>query len=189
MKSTDSQKKSLRQELRAAGRELSSQQRAAASAAIVARLQALIEQHPEWSGIASFIALPDEPDLAPLHSAMPGRRWCLPRIDADSPMHFHEFSATAGDQLVPGKFGLLQPDPQRHPIVPPDQISAILVPAAGLSPEGLRLGKGGGYYDRYLPQLARTVPKIGVVFEAQIRDQIPSEAHDCKVDYVITESR
>ena len=64
-----------------------------------------------------------------------------------------------------------------------DTIDLIIVPALGYDRQGNRIGRGGGYYDRLLPQLKAT--KIGVCFPFQLVDKVPTEEFDSKVDRVI----
>lgn len=68
------------------------------------------------------------------------------------------------------------------PIVTPE---IIIVPGLGFSPEGKRLGRGKGFYDRYFEK--RSAIKIGVAFEMQILNDIPTEPHDMKMDFVVTD--
>lgn len=62
----------------------------------------------------------------------------------------------------------------------------LLVPGLAFTKKGERLGRGGGYFDRYLKNFNST--RIGVCFELQLREQLPCEGHDEKVDVVITEA-
>lgn len=103
-------------------------------------------------------------------------------------MSFHHVNQNNLDDLTATEFGLLEPDPEIHPEVMPEQIDAILVPASGLTRDGRRIGKGGGYYDRYLPRLRTKALKIGVVYETQIRKSLPTDTHDCKVGWIVTEA-
>lgn len=61
----------------------------------------------------------------------------------------------------------------------------LLVPGVGFDNEGARLGRGKGFYDRYLQN--RDVLKIGLAWTEQIVEKIPVEAHDCHMDFIITE--
>lgn len=61
----------------------------------------------------------------------------------------------------------------------------LLVPGVGFDNEGARLGRGKGFYDRYLQD--RDVLKIGLAWTEQIVEKIPVEAHDCHMDFIITE--
>jgi 5-formyltetrahydrofolate cyclo-ligase len=72
-------------------------------------------------------------------------------------------------------------------VVSPAEIAAIIVPGLAFTKRGQRLGRGGGYYDRYLASLPATTMKIGVCFALQIVETLPIEHHDQKMDVVITE--
>jgi 5-formyltetrahydrofolate cyclo-ligase len=63
----------------------------------------------------------------------------------------------------------------------------ILVPGVAFTRAGQRLGRGGGYYDRLLSALPAKAVRLGVCFELQIVDELPSEPHDMRVDGVVTE--
>lgn len=63
----------------------------------------------------------------------------------------------------------------------------IIVPGLGFSKDGARLGRGKGFYDRYLKD--RAVIKIGIGFEMQIIEEIPTDPHDIKMDFVVTDQR
>jgi 5-formyltetrahydrofolate cyclo-ligase len=61
------------------------------------------------------------------------------------------------------------------------------VPGLAFTRKGLRLGRGGGYYDRYLAALPPTTLKIGVCFALQLVDAMPTEPHDQRMNAVVTE--
>ena len=63
----------------------------------------------------------------------------------------------------------------------------LVVPGLGFSESGKRLGRGGGFYDRYLSSFNGTV--VGICYEGQLLKGVPVEPHDCLVSYVITEKR
>ncbi|MDR2173089.1 MAG: 5-formyltetrahydrofolate cyclo-ligase [Burkholderiales bacterium] len=89
---------------------------------------------------------------------------------------------------APGTRGILEPLPER-PVVSPETIDWILVPGVAFTPRGERLGYGGGFYDRLLPQIPKHVPRIVGAFDVQIVDALPVDSHDCSVDAVYTERR
>lgn len=89
------------------------------------------------------------------------------------------------EALVPGVFGILEP--QQGKVVFPEELEIMLLPGLAFSRTGERLGRGGGYYDRYLAKLPPEVLKIGLAFSEQIVQTIPIAEHDLKVDMVITE--
>jgi 5-formyltetrahydrofolate cyclo-ligase len=77
--------------------------------------------------------------------------------------------------------------PEDEPGPDPSQIDVVIVPGTAFTLQGHRLGQGGGWYDRFLPQLAPTCLKIGVCFEPQIVTQLPVETHDVQMDMVVTD--
>ena len=86
-----------------------------------------------------------------------------------------------------GKFGILEPLPSA-PEITPDNLDTLICPGIAFSPSGIRLGQGGGYYDRYL---AKTINArlIGVAFDLQIQDMLPNDLHDVAMHEIISESR
>jgi 5-formyltetrahydrofolate cyclo-ligase len=85
--------------------------------------------------------------------------------------------------LQAGPFGILQPSPC-HP-VKVEEVDLWVVPGVGFGRDGSRLGRGGGFYDRLLVQAHGTV--IGLAFDFQVLDRMPTEPQDRFVDYIITE--
>ena len=79
----------------------------------------------------------------------------------------------------------------RHDVsrrVLPEQIDVVLVPGLAFDRAGNRLGRGKGYYDRFLRCLPADVLTIGVAWEAMVREQIPCEENDCPVKMIVTEN-
>ena len=87
------------------------------------------------------------------------------------------------DKLEKGNFGILEPKDDW-----PEEKSfdVILVPAIGLTKEGIRLGYGHGYYDKFLAD--KTVTKIALTYNKQIIKSIPASEHDIKMDWIISEN-
>ena len=65
----------------------------------------------------------------------------------------------------------------------------VIVPAVAYDKNCYRLGYGGGFYDRFLENLRKDAVTIGIAFDLQIFDEVPKEAHDAQLDYIVTESR
>jgi 5-formyltetrahydrofolate cyclo-ligase len=114
------------------------------------------------------------------------QRLVLPRIQsADNSMHAH-IIADLGRDLACHALGFCEPRPD-IPQAALESIDLVLVPGLAFSPDGLRLGRGQGYYDRFL---ARTPAfRIGLAFDAQIIPVLPADAHDQRVHAVLTESQ
>ena len=71
----------------------------------------------------------------------------------------------------------------------PSALGLILVPALACDRQGYRLGYGGGYYDRYFAREGRGAFKIGICYDVQLIKTIPAEAHDARLDVIVTDKR
>lgn len=89
--------------------------------------------------------------------------------------------------LIPGTYGILEPRKEKIKPVPLERLDLSIVPGVGFDEKGHRIGQGGGYYDWLLSHTNAT--SIGLSFEFQIQDTIPTEPHDQRVDFIITEKR
>lgn len=78
--------------------------------------------------------------------------------------------------------------PEALPPPDPGIVDVVIVPGTAFTPDGRRLGQGGGWYDRFLPRLRPGTPTIGVGFEPQLVDDLPVEAHDVCLDLVVTDA-
>ena len=113
-----------------------------------------------------------------------GKTLVLPRCAGEGVMHGHRVDAP--DRLVKGAYGILEPgaDCLR---VEPAEIDLIFVPGTAFDVRGHRIGQGGGYYDRYLNR-TRAV-RVGVCHDFALLSAVPSEAHDARMDIVVTPGR
>ena len=87
-------------------------------------------------------------------------------------------------KLVEGPHGILEPP--AGPVVRPEDVRAWLVPGRGFTKDGARLGYGGGWYDRLLASAPNGVPRIGVAYDFQVVDVLPTESHDVRLTDVVT---
>ena len=135
--------------------------------------------------IGLFAPLPSEPDLALLWP--PGHRhFCYPRVNGDQLLFQKVLSL---NDLHPATWNPLILEPLEHlETIPLPQIDLLLVPGLAFTPTGLRLGRGGGYYDRLLSMFPHPNRVVGVGFQIQICPEIPTETHDQSVASVLTES-
>lgn len=137
--------------------------------------------------IFAYASMPDEVQLDDLLRTClkQGKRVAIPEITGKGTMEAVQLESM--DDLITGKFGIRSLAPEVLRIIPPEEIDLIIVPGAAFSRRGERLGLGGGYYDRYLPR-AEQACRIACIFHGQIVPDVPVEAHDQRVDYLVTEN-
>ncbi len=143
-----------------------------------------LECYRQALGVASYASDGVEPDLFGLWRE---KRFFLPRYRKSQGIYELVEVEDRDRDLVPGKFGILEPRAEL-PALPLEQVVSkllFLVPAVACSRSGVRLGRGGGYYDRMLSGV--TSPVIGVVYHCQLTGWLPAETHDRPVDVVVTE--
>lgn len=95
--------------------------------------------------------------------------------------------------LIPAKYGILEPRPELRDasenIIKPENIDVILTPGLAFDLQGGRLGRGAGYYDRFLPKTRPNATIIGVCYDEQIVLQTPTDDRDFRVHAVATPER
>ncbi len=180
------QKLALRQRVLAALKGKPSAQLAADSAALRARLSPLLAEmelsRARPLNVALYAALPHEVDLLPLLHEHPQHHYAFPRCHTGRRMSFHLVQNPA-QELQPGAMGIATPLPQL-PYLPPEEIDLLLVPGVAFTPEGARLGYGGGYYDTYIPRCQRA-RVLALAFAEQVVEAIPTEPHDLPLPQLI----
>ncbi len=177
------EKQIFRAQYRALRDALSAEAVAAANARICKHLAAWpVFQSAQT--IASYMAFGSEISLVPLMKQFDGKRWAIPRTLMKPEPHliFHPYDPA---HLVQHRFGMLEPDTSL-PVVEPCEFDLIFVPGVAFDREGRRLGYGGGFYDRFLPQVAAV--KVGIVYAALIVEQVPHNALDQSVDFLACET-
>ena len=138
--------------------------------------------------ILAFIPMSGEVDLIPYLEGRLPSGVAVPVVDWDSKsMNACRLHGLGDAQLSTGRHGLRTPVEIEH--VEPDLIDAIIVPAMAFDEDGGRLGRGGGYYDRYLEATTSDMKRIGVAFDQQMTETIPVESWDQRVDRIITPTR
>jgi 5-formyltetrahydrofolate cyclo-ligase len=172
----------LRARIRARREARSPEERAAASAALAT---ALLRGLAGVRTLAAFAPDPTEPGAGRLPAAFTQlrSRVLLPVVPAEG----RELTwAVDTGRLAPGRFGLLEPV---GPRLGPTAIGAaevVVVPA--LARTGVRLGRGGGYYDRALRHVRPGARLVALVFDDELVDALPVEPHDQRVTAVVTPS-
>jgi 5,10-methenyltetrahydrofolate synthetase len=174
-------RRALRQDMARRRAALSGTEHETLSARILAHALAALPR-PE---VAAFCwPIKHEPDVRALlvSWASAGVRTALPVVIAeDAPLRFRKW--TPDSRLVPDRYGI--PTPTAGEWLTPD---LILLPLNGFDGAGYRLGYGGGYFDRTLATLSPRPLAVGVGFEINRIDSIRPEAHDQRLDWIITEN-
>jgi len=180
---TDDSKAALRTRVRLARAARPVAEREAAGPALADRVLAL----PSLSDarrVALYSSMATEPDTAPLlrRIAASHRELLLPRIRGED---LEWVVVTQDTTYVTGAFGITEPT-DGH-VAPLSTADVIVIPALSVDGTGMRLGQGGGYYDRALSAIA--APVIALVFDDELPAVVPSESHDHRVDVIVTPSR
>ena len=172
-------KKEIRRSVRAAMRAMCSGDKESQAALLCS---AALE-HPLLQNagvVALFAPLPDEPGISPLIGTLYGKcTVVLPRISGDT-MDFYPYSPHS---MSSGSYGINEP--QGNKPVAPSTIDVMLVPGVAFTRGGLRLGRGKGFYDRYMSNEGFRAYKIGVCYLQQIVDVLPVEEHDIRMDEIL----
>ena len=109
----------------------------------------------------------------------------LPVIGDENGMCPYQF--TAMSRMVEGPFGMLQPDANSCLPIDAKDLDIVIVPGVAFDKQGRRLGRGKGYYDRFLGRLSARTCKIGLAFNFQFLDILPfNPLQDIEVDAVIS---
>ncbi|MDR3072177.1 MAG: 5-formyltetrahydrofolate cyclo-ligase [Clostridiales Family XIII bacterium] len=138
--------------------------------------------------IATAIEIPTLPLVR--HALDEGKRVSAPVILGPSQMEAHYI--TSEDDLTPGPFGILEPK-KTSLFCPPGEIELVIVPCLSCDRTGIRIGHGGGYYDRYLKQIRRNrIGKSQAMFltvcrENLLSEQLPATKFDVRMNYFVTE--
>jgi len=109
-----------------------------------------------------------------------GQRMCMRAVSAgdasEAPFIAHPTRALAATDV----------DSDHFPIVPAKALDMIIVPLVAFDRAGARLGYGGGCYDRYLPTLSPACQIIGIAFDEQRVDHVPTDAHDLPLPHIVS---
>lgn len=186
----DSPKAALRSSLSSIMADLSAPERT--DAGVMIREQILRDdRYASAATILAYAALPTELSLDPFISAALaiGKQICIPRIDWATKSMAPVAITNLHDDLETGRYDIRVPKPGCA-TVEPAQLDVILLPGLAFDRARNRLGRGAGFYDRFISALHAAGHRptlIGVCHYAQIVDSVPTEPHDHRVDRVITE--
>lgn len=147
---------------------------------IAARLMATAEVR-RAATVAAYVSLGAEPGTAALLHALQaaGKRVVLPVLLHDNDL---DWGTYRGDEhLVPARRGLLEPDGGRLGLEAVATADVVLVPGLAVSESGLRLGRGGGSYDRVLGRVPVGTFTCVLLYDDEVGRDVPGEPHDRRV--------
>lgn len=115
-----------------------------------------------------------------------GKRIGLPRIMKGKKRIIPSIVHSLDEDLEPGPYGIQQPIGTRLQTLDVQNLDMVVVPGVAFDKRNNRLGRGGGYYDRFLKSLPSLTPTIGLAFDFQIVDHLPQQKeHDIPVSKVL----
>jgi 5-formyltetrahydrofolate cyclo-ligase len=170
-------------------KQLTPNQQQHAASQLVQQALALPQlQHKQH--IALYLANDGELDPYPLMQALwqQGKQLYLPVLHPFTAGYLLFVHYTPDTLLYPNRFGIPEPLPECHRILPLNQLELIFTPLVAFDKTGNRLGMGGGFYDRTLAQLPKNSPcdVIGLAHSCQQVEAVPTEAWDIPLKQIIT---
>ena len=155
------------------------------------QISALILKDPLFAKagvIMGYLAMAGEPNIDEVLKAAlkMGKIVCVPAFTQQKGI-MRAARLEQFDRLTTGAYGI-RAVPNDAATIPAETIELILTPGLAFTPQGVRLGLGGGYYDRFLPSATQAC-RMGVLFECFFCRDLPSERHYAKVDYLAMEPR
>lgn len=189
------EKDALRQRIRASRRQQLPSDEAYQAASL--RLMQQLERHPRFvaaSCVALYWSLPDEPSTHDfLERYWQHKTLLLPRVTGDESMELCHYRGSKS--LSCGAFGILEP--VGEVFTDYEALSLIVVPGVAFDANGYRMGRGRGYYDRflstlppYIPSLCASKPargtyRLGICFPFQVVSKLPIDPWDLPMDEVL----
>jgi 5-formyltetrahydrofolate cyclo-ligase len=174
------EKAALRRRLMADRARLGPDRRAAAGRAL---RDAILElPQVQMAGtIAAYYSLASEPDTHGLVYALwkRGSYVLLPLLLPDGDLDWASYEGP--DSLRPGARGLAEPGEPPRGLDAVARADLVLVPALAVDRGGVRLGRGGGSYDRALARVGPGIPTIALLYDSELLDEVPAAAHDQRV--------
>lgn len=180
----DDLKRAIRAEFRERRQTIAAHERDVATSGLTEQLKELVaELNPRT--ISCYLPTRDEPDTSPFvrwaHDA--GIRVLLPISRADGLL---DWVASDGTETEPGLFGIEEAKGELLGIEAVHEVDLMLIPACAIDRQGMRLGWGRGFFDKTLAAMQRRPRVLAVIFDRELVDDVPADAHDQAVDGVVT---
>jgi len=167
---------------------MTDEQRRDKSSKAIAKLKGL-EEFLRAKCVMIYVSKEDEIDTIGLITDMlkSGKRVVVPVINEEKG-ELIPCEISTLEELAVRTFGVMEPDLKNAKIVSIDEIDLVVVPGRAFDRHCNRLGRGKGYFDRFLKRFEGRRKVIGLAFSEQVFDSIPTDESDVKIDIVVTES-
>ena len=183
-------KQELRNEIQRRIATLTSEYRREASTIICSKILSS-DEYRNSRTVLLYVPLSDEVDISPVteQAINDGKKVALPVI-ADRTMIFRQVDSSYRTHLKSGALHVSEPTDTCEELVLSGRKNVLIVtPGRAFSAEGMRLGRGAGYYDRFFSSEGAEGVRIAAAFELQITDLVPYGPHDLPVHIIFSESR
>ena len=145
-----------------------------------------LETHPSFVKAHTILLYYSLPDEVQTHDFIEhwknSKQIILPVVVGPTELELRRY--TGKQDLAKGAYGIEEPRGEAFEAF--QEIELAIIPGVGFDKHGNRLGRGKGYYDRLLTQIR--APKIGICYQFQVAEEIPTDPHDIPMDQVITEN-
>jgi len=163
---------------------ISKEERIKKNNSLIKNLKIFLE-NLNWNRICIYRASDGEPDIMEISSIFSDKEFYFPVIEKEELLFF---KATFESHFVKGSFGILEPFDKSKSLEIIDEKTVICVPGVAFDREGGRIGRGKGYYDRFLFNKASSALKIGIAYEFQVVSYtLPIKSSDVKMNLIITD--
>lgn len=152
----------------------------------IAQYVAQIEGFKNAENVLTYVAFGSEVRMRSIMDLHPEKHYFSTRIERQEKGEM-TIRSLRGAKMIKHPFGPYEPS-EDSDIADPQSIDVAIVPGLAFDQEGRRLGYGRGFYDRMIPRMRDDVVLIGVTFNALITSSLPSEEHDERVHYIVSES-
>ncbi len=136
--------------------------------------------------VAVYISVSNEPGTGPLVEQLHamGRRLILPVLLPDNDLDWAVYTGPEG--LMPAGRGLLEPAAPRLGVDAVATADVVLCPALAVDRSGMRIGRGGGSYDRVLTRIPAGTFVCALLYDGEVVDRVPADEHDRRVTAAVT---
>lgn len=156
---------------------------------LIAEKLRILPEYRRAKCVFFYVSRPEEVDTHALIDAAiaEGKRVAVPRSDLKTrKLTFYEIRDRKSD-LVPGVFGLLEPDSGKLKAVAAAEADFVVAPGVAFDRNNRRVGHGAGFYDRFLKEIRTGTPIVALAFSFQILKDVPQEPHDVVMDRVLSD--